>query len=240
MKKLTPCFRLKTNMNPLVIIPARGGSKGVPRKNIKLLNGKPLIQYTIEAAKTIFSNDQICVSTEDSEIKSVVESLGLYVPFIRPAELATDQCGTTEVIQHALQFYDNAGYCPDVIVLLQATSPFRNAANLIEAMSLFVQDCDMVVSVKETKANPYFVLMEEGADGWLVRSKTGNYTRRQDCPKVYEVNGAIYVINRESLESSPISSFVKVKKYVMDEFSSHDIDTMFDWIIAESILRIKV
>lgn len=226
-------------MKPLVIIPARGGSKGVPRKNVKLLNGRPLIQYTIDAARAVFSDDYICVSTEDREIISIVESLGLHVPFIRPAELATDQCGTTEVVLHALQFYDNTGYCPDTVVLLQATSPFRGAQEIQEALSLFDQDCDMVISVKETKANPYYVLMEEDSEGWLQRSKLGACTRRQDCPKVYEVNGAIYIIKRESLETSPMSSFNKVRKYLMSDSSSLDIDTSTDWIIAETMIGIK-
>lgn len=224
-------------MKPLVIIPARGGSIGVPRKNIKLLNGKPLIQYTIDAARSVFSSDIMCVSTEDAEIKRVVEDLGLAVPFLRPAELATDTCGTRDVILHALSYYDEIGYETDVIVLLQVTSPFREAKHIKEAMSLYDETCDMVVSVKETKSNPYFVLMEEDENGWLQKSKPSSFVRRQDCPKVYEVNGAIYVMKRESLESYPNLSFPRVKKYVMDSLVSHDIDSMLDWELAELIVE---
>lgn len=223
-------------MKPLVVIPARGGSIGVPRKNIKLLNGKPLIQYTIDAARSVFSSDIMCVSTEDVEIKRVVEDLGLAVPFLRPAELATDTCGTRDVILHALSYYDEIGYETDVIVLLQVTSPFREAKHIKEAMSLYDETCDMVVSVKETKSNPYFVLMEEDENGWLQKSKPSSFVRRQDCPKVYEVNGAIYVMKRESLESYPNLSFPRVKKYVMDSLVSHDIDSMLDWELAELII----
>jgi N-acylneuraminate cytidylyltransferase len=142
-------------MKPLIIIPARGGSKGVPRKNIKLLNGKPLIHYTIEAAQNIFSNNIICVSTDDEEIKEVAEQTGLTVPFIRPAELATDQAGTREVLLHAVYYYETIDYFADTIILLQPTSPFRNSTQIKEALKLYTEDCDMVVSVKETKSNPY-------------------------------------------------------------------------------------
>lgn len=224
-------------MKPLVVIPARGGSKGIPKKNIKKLGGKPLIQYTIEAARQIFPDNIICVSTDDVEIKSIVESIGLNVPFLRPEILATDTSGSHEVLLHAIEFYKKNGYEPDVLIFLQATSPFRDTKQITEALSLFNTDCEMVVSVKETKSNPYFVLREENSEGWLEKSKKSNFTRRQDCPKVYELNGAIYIINVESLMARPIHEFTKVKKYEMDEITSHDIDSVFDWIVAESVLK---
>lgn len=220
-------------MKSLVVIPARGGSKGVPRKNIKLLNGKPLIEYTIEAARGVFTDEQICVSTDDTEIKSVVESLGLKVPFLRPDYLATDTAGSYEVLLHAIDFYEQQGYYPDTLILLQATSPFRTAEHLREALAMYDSSCEMLVSVKETKANPYFVLREENEQGWLVKSKEGNFIRRQDCPKVYELNGAIYIMNVDALKSKPIKDFVKVRKYEMDEMSSHDIDSELDWRVAD-------
>ncbi len=223
-------------MRPLVVIPARGGSKGVPRKNIKLLGGKPLIQYTIEAARGVFDDALICVSTDDLEIKQVVESLGLQVPFIRPDYLASDNAGTYEVLLHAIAHYESKGYYPDTLILLQATSPFRNVKHLEEALKLYDSTCEMLVSVKEAKSNPYYVLREENQEGWLVKFKEGDFTRRQDCPKVYELNGAIYVINVETLIKKPINQFTKVKKYVMNEMSSHDIDTNIDMIVAERLL----
>ncbi len=222
-------------MKPLVVIPARGGSKGVPRKNIKLLHGKPLIQYTIEAARGVFTDSQICVSTDDQEIKTVVECMGLSVPFLRPEHLASDTAGTYEVLLHALEFYENKGYYADTLILLQATSPFRTAQHLQEALALYDTSCEMVVSVKETKSNPYYVLREENEQGWLVISKEGNFIRRQDCPKVYELNGAIYIINIDVLKSKSLQDFTKVRKYEMDEMSSHDIDGELDWLVATII-----
>jgi CMP-N,N'-diacetyllegionaminic acid synthase len=226
-------------LRPLVVIPARGGSKGLPRKNIKLLNGKPLIEYTIEAARGVFSNEQICVSTDDAEIKNLVENMGLLVPFLRPEYLAFDTVGTYEVLLHAIEFYDSNGYNPDILILLQGTSPFRTAQHLQEAFALYDTTCEMVVSVKETKSNPYYILREENQDGWLVKSKEGNFIRRQDCPKVYELNGAIYIINVATLKAKPIQDFIKVKKYVMDETSSHDIDDPLDWIVAEELIKTR-
>ena len=224
-------------MKPLVIIPARGGSKGVPKKNIKLLGGKPLIYYTIEAAKAVFEDQFICVSTDDLEIKKVVEQTGLKIPFLRPAELATDTAGTYEVLLHALNYYENLEYFPDTIILLQPTSPYRTAEHIKEAIKLYTTEIDMVVSVKETKSNPYFNLFEEDVDGFLKKSKESDYTRRQDCPKVWEYNGAIYVINVESLKKLQISKFQKIKKYVMDELSSLDIDSEMDFKIAEILKK---
>lgn len=226
-------------MKPLVLIPARGGSKGVPGKNIKILNGKPLIHYTVEAARQVFNDKEICVTTEDLEIKNVVEKTGLIVPFIRPMELATDIATTQDVILHAIKFYNKIDYFPDAIILLQPTSPFRTAQHIREAISLYHQDIDMVVSVKKTDSNPYFNLFEESKEGFLEKSKKGNFNRRQNCPAVYELNGAIYVINPKAVTSNLISEFTKVKKYVMDDNSSIDIDTMFDWKIAETLIKYK-
>lgn len=220
----------------LVVIPARGGSKGVPGKNIKELGGKPLIQYTIDAARDIFEDKDIIVSTDCEKIKFSVESLGLKVPFLRPVELATDEAGSQEVLLHALSFVENNGIYPETLILLQPTSPFRNATHIKEALKLYNNKLDMVVSVKETTANPYYVLKEENTEGFLENSKKGEFTRRQDCPNVWELNGAIYIINVKSLKSSKIGDFTKVKKYVMDEISSHDIDTMMDWDFAKFYL----
>ena len=224
-------------MKPLIVIPARGGSKGVPRKNIKVLGDKPLIQYTIDAAKGVFDDEFICVSTDDFEIKSVVEQLGLKVPFLRPNELASDTAGTYEVLLHAISYYESKGYFPDTLILLQPTSPFRTSAHIKEALNLYHESIDMVVSVKETKANPYYILFEEDRNGYLKKTKEANFTRRQDCPKVWEYNGAIYIINVKALKEKTISQFTKVCKFEMDETSSHDIDTLLDWKIAEIILQ---
>ena len=227
-------------MRSLVILPARGGSKGIPRKNIKIFDGKPLIYYTIDCARAICQDEDICVSTDDSEIISVVEQYGLKVPFVRPAELATDTAGTYEVLLHALDFYEKKGVHYDVVVLLQNTSPFRTPHQVKEALSLYREDVDMVVSVKECAANPYYCVFEENQDGFLKICKgDGNIFRRQDAPKVYEYNGAIYVMNADVLKTTHMHKMQRRIKYVMDDLSSFDLDTMWDWKMAEMIKKEK-
>ena len=225
-------------MRTLVIIPARGGSKGIPRKNIKPFDGKPLIYYTIDCARAICPDEDICVSTDDAEIIFVVEQYGLKVPFERPAELSTDTAGTYEVLLHALEYYEKQGVHYDVVVLLQNTSPFRTPEQVKEALSLYRDDVDMVVSVKECAANPYYCVFEENQEGFLHICKgDGNIFRRQDAPKVYEYNGAIYVMNATVLKTTHMHKMQKRVKYVMDDLSSFDLDTMWDWKMAEMIKK---
>lgn len=225
-------------MKILVVIPARGGSKGVPRKNIKPLNGKPLIHYSIETAREVFPDVVICVSTEDEEIRQVVESSGLKVPFLRPEELATDSVGTYEVLLHAISYYESQGIFFDYLLLLQPTSPFRTKKHIEDIIGLMKNNegVDMVVSVRESKDNPYFMLYEEKETGLLEKSKQGNYTRRQDCPKVYAFNGSMYLMKIDSLKKQKINEFQNVLKYVMDDYYSVDIDTPRDWEYVEWIL----
>ena len=228
-------------MNILVIIPARGGSKGIPGKNIKLLGGKPLIYYAIDVARAIVDDTHICVSTDDDQIIRVVEQYGLSVPFIRPTELATDTAGSYGVLLHALSFYESKGEHFDAVVLLQVTSPFRTVNHVREALNLYNKDLDMVVSVKETDSNPYYLCFEEDTEGMLHISKgDGHYTRRQDCPPVYEYNGSIYIINPERMKAMPLNKFKKRVKYVMDREHSVDLDTMMDWMIAEYMITNKL
>ena len=227
-------------MKALILIPARGGSKGIPGKNIKPLNDKPLIYYTLDAACAVALPENICVSTDSDEIIRVVREYGLDVPFKRPDYLATDTASSYDVIRHAMEFYEQRGINYDRILLLQPTSPFRTEAHIREALSLYQPGMDMVVSVKITSANPYFTLFEENGEGFLKQSKPGSFTRRQDCPTVYEYNGAIYVMTVQSLKNGPPGAFSKIRKYVMTEEDSLDIDTNIDWIVAEAILSGKV
>ena len=225
-------------MKSLVIIPARGGSKGIPHKNIKPLADKPLIYYTIDCARQLVPDDDICISTDDLKIVKCVEDYGLKVPFVRPAELATDTAGTYEVLLHALDFYEKQGKEYDSIILLQNTSPFRTSKHVEEAMKLYSSAIDMVVSVKETTSNPYYNCFEEDSNGFLHISKgDGLFTRRQDVPKAYEYNGAIYIINPNSLKEMPLGRFTKRVKYVMDDLHSVDLDHMIDWKFAELIIK---
>ena len=224
-------------MKPLVIIPARGGSKGIPHKNIKLLGGKPLICRAIDNARSVAPDTDICVSTDDSEIIQVVENYGLKVPFIRPAELAADNSGTYEVLLHALGFYERQGRTYDTIILLQPTSPFRRDEDISEALKLYSPDIDMVVSVTEARANPYYNCFETDSDGFLHVSKgDGKYIRRQDAPKAWEYNGAIYIINPQSLKRESLGEFKRRRMYEMDELHSLDLDTPLDWRIAELLI----
>lgn len=225
-------------MKKLFLIPARGGSKGIPGKNVKLLGNRPLIYYTIDAANAAFeSGDRIVVSTDSDEIAEVVRQYGNYVPFIRPAELASDTAGSREVILHALDFFEQKDEHFDCIVLLQPTSPFRKGTHVKEALKLYRPSFDMVVSAFETKSNPYYVLFEENSGGFIEKSKQGNFTRRQDCPKVFELNGAIYVINPKSVRSENLPDFKHTRVYEMNAADSVDLDTSDDWAYAEYLLH---
>ena len=226
-------------MKDLVLIPARGGSKGIPGKNIKPLNGRPLIYYTLDAACTVASSENICVSTDSDEVIRTVREYGLDVPFKRPDYLATDAASTYDVIRHAIDFYEQNGMNYDRVVLLQPTSPFRTGKHIHEALPLYQPGLDMVVSVKITRANPYFTLFEDNREGFLLPSKPATFTCRQDCPAVYEYNGAIYIMNVQSLKNGPPRGFSKIKKYLMTEEESLDVDTNIDWIVAEAVLSQK-
>lgn len=221
-------------MKKLVIIPARAGSKRLPNKNLKLLDGKPLIMHSVEIARKIFDDNEICVSTDSSEIRTIVEKSGLEVPFLRPKNLAQDDSTTEDALLHALSYYEEIGYNPDIVVLLQPTSPFRKTKHIKDIIKQFNKKIDMVVCVKEAKSNPYFNLYEENKDGLLKKSKKGNFTRFQDCPKVWEINGSIYVINTISLKKKGYKNFDKIGKYQINEpIYSIDIDTDDDWELAK-------
>lgn len=227
-------------MKTLYIIPARGGSKGIPSKNIKPLAGKPLIGYSIDVARQLAEDKDICVTTDDPKIINTVENMGLKVPFVRPPELATDQSGTYEVLLHALDFYESNGVHYDTLVLLQPTSPFRTVDDVQACLNLYSPDIDMVVSVKQAATNPYYNAFETDENGFLHISKgEGNLTRRQDAPKVWEYNGAVYVINVESLRKMPLGKFTRRRMYEMNAEHSIDLDTPTDWLIAETLISQK-
>jgi len=221
----------------LAVITARGGSKGIPGKNTKPLNGKPLILYTVEAARRVFQDQHIYVSTDSQEIKNTVESSGLEVPFLRPAELATDTSSSEDVLKHAIKEAVKKGLLFDAVVLLQPTSPFRNEEHIQSAITEFEKDPgSLLLSVTEARENPYYTLMEEDKDGFLQKSKQSNFTRRQDCPSVWNVNGAIYIFPKNEFVEGGFDTLSK-RKFVMNALASIDIDTYSDWTIAESLLK---
>ena len=222
----------------LVVIPARGGSKGLPGKNIKNLCGKPLISYSIDVARAITIDDNICVSTDDQKIIDVVEKYGLHVPFVRPVELASDTASTNDVLLHAVKFYEDKGKKFNKILLLQPTSPLRTVEQVREAITLYRDDIDMVVSVMKSHAPA--VLCNDNDDGFVNLVYNKHAGGRQFLPAFYEFNGAIYVINIESLKSKGLGSFNKRIKYVMSKETSIDIDDIYDFMMVESILHRKL
>lgn len=229
------------NRNPLVIIPARGGSKGIPHKNIAMLAGHPLIYYTVRVALAIAPATRIILSTDDDEIASAAEKCGLPVPYRRPAHLATDTAGSREVILDAMDKADADGIIYDCVVLLQPTSPLRSADDILGAIALFDDSTDMVVSVTEASSNPYYNCFETDSAGYLKISKgDGLLTRRQDAPEAYEFNGAVYVIDPSSIRNMPIGAFPRRKPFVMPRERSVDIDSPIDLIIAEAIISNQV
>lgn len=224
-------------MKSLYLIPARGGSKGLPGKNILPLNNKPLIHYSIDFARQFAPDRDICVSTDDKGIVESIKQCNLNVPFIRPSHLATDISSTYDVILHALRFYANKGIKYERLILLQPTSPLRKAHHLTQMLALYSSEIDMVVSVNIAKHNPYYTLFEENTEGYLTKSKEANFTRRQDIPQVYALNGSIYVMNVSSLLRNSPSKFIKVKKHLVEEVYGADIDSFLDFKWVEFLMQ---
>lgn len=225
----------------LAIIPARGGSKGLPRKNIKKMNHKHLIGYTIEAAKKSKYVNRVIVSTDDEEIAKVSKRYGAEIPYLRPKELATDQSPTINTVLHAIKWLEQEErYVPDYILVLQCTSPLRNEKHIDEALEkLMNSEYDALVSVCEVEENPYWTNIFEG-DTLKYFIEAGKIiTKRQDLPKIYAINGAIYIIKTQALIEFKSLEIDNITGYIMDKYSSIDIDTELDFNIAEMILKNK-
>ncbi len=234
-------------MKPLIIIPARGGSKGIPSKNIKPLGGRPLISYSIDTATTLCHNhgwpeENIMLSTDCDKIARVAEACGLKTDYRRPPELATDTAGSREVMLHVADAARAAGVEFDYILLLQPTSPFRTIEDVDKCIAIYEKEQpDMAVTVKEASANPYYNCFEtDPQTGTLHISKgDGLLTRRQDAPRAWEFNGAVYAINPESLAMMPMGDFPRRIPSEMPPERSLDLDTPLDWVIAEAIISLK-
>lgn len=221
----------------LFLIPARAGSKGLPKKNTKNLGGKPLIAYTIEfALQNANKNDIICISTNDNDVLEIAKkNYGLELPFIRSEELSNDTASIFDVLTDALNFYKQKGHVFKKIMLLQPTSPFR-IQNDFELISNIYKktNADMIVSVKRSKESPYFTIFEEDKKGYLKKVITSStYLTRQACPPVYVYNGSMYLVNAAKFLELKNFNFEKIVKYVMPDSRSIDIDTQTDWILAE-------
>ncbi len=232
-------------MRILGIITARGGSKGVPGKNLKALAGKPLLAYTIEAARESAALDRVILSTEDVAIAELGRSLGCEVPFLRPAELSRDDTPHLPVIQHAAAWMrDQAHYRPDAVMVLQPTSPLRTAGDIDAAAALLESSgADSVLSVSEvpTHAHPLRTLRLD-AGGRATLFATGQpvrrrINRRQDMPEAWVMNGAIYACRTAELFAAEPSLYGDaVVAYRMPPERSISIDDMDDWAAAERAL----
>lgn len=229
-------------MEILAIIPARGGSKGVPRKNIKPLAGKPLIAYSIEQAKRSKYVSRVVVSTEDEEILRVSLKWGAEV-IKRPQELAKDDTPTIEVILHVLSVLkEKESYVPDVVVLLQPTSPLRTSEDIDNAIELFLncQECLSLVSVTEFDHPPVWALKIENNYLSPMFDKEYLNMRRQELPKAYKPNGAIFIATPDTIYKYRTFYTPRTMAYIMPSERSIDIDTEFDFLLAEFLIsRIK-
>ncbi|MHA2425492.1 MAG: acylneuraminate cytidylyltransferase family protein [Candidatus Thorarchaeota archaeon] len=228
-------------MRILGAICARGGSKGVKSKNTRLLNGKPLIAYTIETLLKWGKADRVVVSTDSHEIMKVANDYGAETPFERPAELASDTAAKIPVIQHLLQYCEkeeNSKY--DVIVDLDPTAPLRKTSDIDNALKEFERTrAEVLYSVTESAKNPYFNMVELDEDGRAHLSKElkGEFFRRQDAPKVYSINGSIYIYKRDFLEKAQGLHSKNSRIFVMNDLSSIDIDREIDFQYIEFLLE---
>lgn len=224
-------------MKIIAIIPARGGSKGVAKKNIRLLAGRPLIHYTINAAQHSKYITNIIVSTDDEEIIGIALAENVAV-LKRPSELSGDESPTIDAVHHAIKRCEIEGIETGIVILLQPTSPFRTTYDIDAAIELFLRDgCDSVISVVEIKHPPYWNMIVKGLYLYPLFDQGDLKMRRQDLPKTYLPNGAIYIASVETLER--IGSFytTKTKPYIMPIERSFDIDSEFDLSCADALMN---
>lgn len=226
------------NKKILCVIPARGGSKGLPGKNIKDLLGKPLIAYTIQQAKESRYVDRVIVSTDNEEIATVSKRYGAEVPFMRPPELATDTSSTIDVLLHAMGWMENKEKNSfDIILLLHTTAPLRTVRDIDNCIELLIEKgSDNVFSVTESHKNPYFNMVER-RDGTTRLVKEGNFVTRQSAPRVFDINCSIYVWWKDVLKSKKSLFLEKTNIYVMPKERSFDIDDYIDFKIIEMLLK---
>ena len=220
----------------IVIIPARSGSKGIVGKNIRPLNGKPLICHTIkEALKSIYLNE-VFVSTDDPIIAKTSKKCGAKI-IDRPAELAKDTSPTIDAIFHAIDTIKDASDY-DVIILLQPTSPLRNAADIDTAFDIFIKtDCDSVISMCKVEHSPYWCFKYEDDKFKPLFGNKGLKMRRQELPDVYRPNGAIYITTIKNLYKNNGFYCDKIVPYIMPPERSMDIDEEIDFKLAELLIQ---
>ena len=225
----------------LGIIPARGGSKGLPRKNILPLAGKPLIGWTIDAALNSKVCKRLLVSTDDPEIASVAREFGAETPFLRPPELASDTATALSVAEHAVDWMNEmVAETFSHILYLQPTSPLRTGDDIQNAVAIAKKTHDAVVSVCEPRQHPYLFkkIREDGTLADFI-PESSRYSRRQDFPQVFALNGAIYIIPVDILKKEKTFTPEKTVPYIMPTDRSLDIDTPLDFFFAEQVMQGK-
>lgn len=219
------------------VIPARGGSKGIPKKNIKELNAKPLIHYAVESARALAADEDIFVSTDSQEILACLKEINYSTDYMRPTDLAQDKSSTYDVLIDAISYWEGQGKSYEQVVLLQPTSPFRTSEHIAEALTLMNDDVEMLVSVEESAHNPLGNCYIENEEGSLRPVFAANDGARQELTKSYRYNGAIYVMSIKALKERSYAQFSKISKYIMSERDSLDLDTLLDWEFAEFLMN---
>ena len=224
-------------MKALAIIPARGGSKGVPLKNIKKLNGKHLIKYTIDAAKKSKLLDRIIVSTDNEKIATLSGRYGAEVPFIRPKKISGSKATQFQVIKHALDFLKTEMYFPDIVVLLQPTSPFRTTKIIDDSIKKLIKSkATSVVSVMQMKQHPYASFWIKNGMLKPFKKDFDSHGTRQKRPVLYYPTGSVYTFMARNLSQYKSIYGPKMKPIVEDE-SNLDIDTALDFFMCEMVLK---
>jgi len=226
-------------MSVLCVIPARAGSRGLPGKNMRLLAGKPLIQYAFENALACTEVDRVICSTDSPDVAELARSLGVDVPFERPARLAEDHVGTIDVLLHAMDHIEKAEQSRyDVLVLLHATAPLCDVSDVSACIRLLVSSgSDSVFTVTPAQRNPYFNMVEASDDGTVHLCKEGSFATRQSAPPVYDLNSAVYAWPWDVLRQRKAVVLEKSRVHVMPRERSVDVDEELDLQVAELLLR---
>lgn len=220
---------------------ARGGSKGVPRKNVRILNGKPLIGYAIDCARACPSLGDVIVSTDDTEIAETARGFGAEVPFLRPPELAHDKASEWGAWQHAVEEMDKLGRPFDVLVSLPTTSPFRAVEDVESCLELLRTDpsIDAAITVRKAERSPYFNMVQMSADGsaQIVCNGNGVFQRRQDAPQAFDITTVAYAVRKSLIMQSTGLFEGRVGAVEVPVERSLDIDTPHDFLMAELLAQ---
>lgn len=229
-------------MKNIAIITARSGSKGLPDKNIRLLKGKPLMAYTIEAALESGMFDTVHVSTDSEKYAEIARQYGADQPFLRSAETSSDTASSWAAVLEVLERYKELGKEFDTFTLLQPTSPLRTGEDIRNAYALFEEkQAYSVISMREVEDSPVhsYNLPEDHKLDEVIKNNPYRYTRRQEIPKFHRANGAIYISDVKEFLRLGLIGFDRSYAYIMDKMNSVDVDDLLDFVIAESILTVR-